>query len=154
MNRFAFLLPVVLSIGAQAQLPGTTQWNASLLESSSQKQGAPMKVAIDAKVEEGWHVYAATQAPGGPTPLSIKLEPDAPYELTGTIHGTTPVKHHDASFNLDTEFYTGSFRLQVAVKPKAVVKDVPIAVRYQMCSDTTCMPPKTVHLIARLNVGS
>jgi DsbC/DsbD-like thiol-disulfide interchange protein len=148
VKPLALLFPLALSLGAQAQLPGTTQWNASLLEQGTHKPGAPLLVAIDAKVQDGWHVYAASQAPGGPTPLSVKIEPDAPYQLAGPLLGTTPTKHHDASFDLDTQFYTGSFHLQLPVSATAASGSVPIAVRYQMCSDTTCMPPKTVHLVA------
>jgi hypothetical protein len=139
-----------MSIGAQAQRPGTTQWTASRVDTAPYREGAPVRIALNARVEEGWHVYAMTQAPGGPTALSVKGEPDAPLELVGAIDGTKPLKHHDASFDLDTEFYTGSFRLELVARPKAAASSVPLAVRYQMCSDTTCMPPKTVHLVAEL----
>ena len=85
-------------------------------------------------------------------PLVVRIEPNAPYQVAGKIDGTVPRKHHDPSFDLDTEFYTGSFMLRVTIKPlaqDAPVAAVPLAVRYQMCSDTTCLPPKTVHLVAK-----
>jgi thiol:disulfide interchange protein DsbD len=80
------------------------------------------------------------------------MDQGAPYALSGAITGSKPTKHHDASFNLDTEYFTDAFLLNVPVKATANGSgEVPIAVRFQMCSDTICMPPRTVHLVAKVS---
>lgn len=136
------------AIAAYAQAPGTVQWSASAAHSGD----GSLVVALKADVEKGWHIYAPTQPAGGPMPLVIRIEPGAPYELTGKIEGTAATKQHDASFNLDTEFYTGSFTLRLPVRTAEKGSgDIPLSVRYQMCSETTCMPPKTIHLVAKGN---
>jgi hypothetical protein len=123
------------------------QWSASAQPASN----GVVVVNVAAQIEKGWHIYAQTQPAGGPIPLRIGIEAGAPYELAGVVNGTKPLKHHDASFDLDTEFFTDSFALKVPVKTNAdVLQNVLITVRFQMCSDTTCMPPKTVHLAASL----
>lgn len=129
-----------------AQRPGTATWVTSV--EPANKQGVFL-VDVTAQIEKGWHIYGSSQSADGPIPLRIVVEPGAPFELAGNITGTVPQKHHDASFDLETQFYTDSFTLKVPVKATSTATaGVPLAVRFQMCSDTTCMPPKTVHLIA------
>jgi hypothetical protein len=129
-----------------AQVPGTAKWAATA--QSSNKQGVSV-VDVTAQIEKCWHIYAQSQSAGDPLPLRIAVEPGSPYELAGSITGTVPQKHHDVSFDLETQFYTDSFTLEVPVKAKPVAAtSVPLAIRFQMCSETTCMPPRTVHVIA------
>ena len=108
-------------------------------------------VRLGAEIPKGWHVYGLTQEQGGPIPLVIRVEPGGSYEFVGQPQGTVPQKHHDASFDLDTEFYTDSLELKVLVRgtKSEAGADVPLAVRFQMCSDTTCLPPRTIHLLAK-----
>lgn len=108
-------------------------------------------VRLSAVIPKGWHIYGIKQLPGGPTPLVIRIDQGAPYEISGIPQGTIPQKHHDASFDLDTEYFTDSVELNfpVTMTGSEINIGVPLSVRFQMCSDTTCLPPKTVHLIAK-----
>lgn len=147
----ALALLLVTAVSANAQRPGSVQWSASAKPSA---HAGEYVVALHAEVENEWHVYSAKQAPGGPLPLVIRVEQGAPFLLDGAISGSNPIQHHDASFNLDTEYFTGTFLLNVPVKSTSQGSgDVPIAVRFQMCSDTTCMPPRTIHLVAKVNAS-
>ncbi len=149
-SRYLSLL-LLTSLGASAQLPGTVQWNASAHPGT---RAGEFVVTLHADVEKGWHVYATTQSPGGPIPLVVRVEQNAPFALSGSISGSTPIKHHDASFNLDTEYFTGTFSLNVPVKAASTgTTAIPLAVRFQMCSETTCMPPKTIHLQAKVSAS-
>ena len=152
MKNHLLLLLFALPAAALAQVPGTTKWEA--IAQPLNKQGVSV-VNLTAQIEKGWHIYALSQPPGGPIPLRIAVEPGTPYELAGNITGAIPQKHRDPSFNLETQFYTDGFTLKVPVKvaPGAEAA-VPLAVRFQMCSDTTCMPPKTVHLVATVTLPS
>jgi DsbC/DsbD-like thiol-disulfide interchange protein len=146
MKKHLLLLLFAVPAVGFAQVPGTAKWEA--IAQPLNKQGV-LVVNLTAQIEKGWHIYALSQPPGGPIPLRIAVEPGTPYELAGNITGAVPQKHRDPSFNLETQFYTDSFTLKVPVKATSGVgAAVPLAVRFQMCSDTTCMPPKTVHLVA------
>jgi DsbC/DsbD-like thiol-disulfide interchange protein len=147
MRKLVLLLSLLPLMTAMAQTPGTVQWAASAPASAS--RDGVLLVNVSAQIEKGWHVYAQTQSPGGPTPLRVAIEAGAPYELAGAVTGTKPLMRHDPSFDLDTQFYTESFSLKVPVKARAGMQPgVPLTVRFQMCSETTCMPPRTVHLVA------
>lgn len=145
--QVALLLLAPLALFAQR--PGTTQWTASAQAASTPGEYV---VALHGTVEKGWHVYSTKQADGGPLPLVIRVDQGAPFALNGALSGTQPMKHHDAGFNLDTEYFTDTFVVNVPVKGTAnTTGEVPLAVRFQMCSDTTCMPPRTVHLVAKVS---
>lgn len=145
-------MPIVglcsLAAAGSAQSPASVQWHASATHGAYRQE---LLVRLGAEIPKGWHVYGTTQVQGGPLPLVIRVEPGAPYELVGKPQGTIPQKHHDASFDLDTEFYTDSveFKFLVRETKSDVDADVPLAVRFQMCSDTTCLPPRTVHLLTK-----
>ena len=149
MKQASSLLLFMASVSLSAQAPGNTQWTASAESAGKADQ---FVVSLKGDIEKGWHVYSLSEPAGGPIPLTIKIEPASSYVLAGEIRGTVPTKHHDTSFDLDTQFYTDTFLLKIPVKASIRGQDgnVPLAVRFQMCSDTTCMPPKTIHVIAKL----
>ncbi len=131
-----------------AQPQAVVEWSA-FTQSGAGSQAR--LVRLNAVIPKGWHVYGINQLPGGPIPLVIRIDQGAPYEIGGTPQGTTPQKHHDASFDLDTEYFTDSVDLSFPVKAASPETNtsVPLSIRFQMCSDTTCLPPRTIHLIAK-----
>ncbi|MFL6603550.1 MAG: protein-disulfide reductase DsbD domain-containing protein [Steroidobacteraceae bacterium] len=110
----------------------------------------PVTLELTAHVEEGWHVYALTQRPGGPIPLRVSID-DNPVASPGAPpSGSTPETRLDPSFNLQTEFYTNSFAVHVPVSLKSNAsagQSIPVSIRFQACSARECKPPKTVHLV-------
>ena len=148
---FAFFALLCLSSVefAQNQVQ-PVQWTGSTLAPIRIRQGSKFSVELTAKIEDGWHVYGLEQVSGGPTPLRVTLEENDIVQNVGLISGSTPVKKHDSSFDLDTQFYSQSFtlRLPVQVKPHSSIGNqvVLVAVRFQACNDRTCLPPRTVHV--------
>jgi hypothetical protein len=100
-------------------------------------------------VEDGWHVYALTQQPGGPIPLRVSIDDNPVAAPAGAPSGSTPESRLDPSFNLQTEFYTNSFAVHVPIRLKTNAGAdhlIPISIRFQSCSARECRPPKTIHL--------
>jgi DsbC/DsbD-like thiol-disulfide interchange protein len=156
--RIRCLVVVLLScaIGSSAQAPEQpVRWKASANPSASIKPGSNVNLDLSAEVQEGWHVYALTQSAGGPTPLQISLDPNDVAEIIGEPSGTAPVKKHDPSFDLDTEFYSQSFVLQVPLQIRRAVtgnRQVSLRVRFQACNGQICLPPKVVHLSVPIKI--
>lgn len=150
MKPLAILL--LFAGAAYSQKPGSVQW--SLTQKPAAHADA-RTLTLHAEIEKGWHVYGITQQAGGPLPLVLRVDANAPYEINGTVAGSVPQKHKDSSFNLTTEYFTDAFSLEIPLKQTAPSQsnDVPLAVRFQMCSDTTCMPPRTIHLVAKGNAS-
>jgi hypothetical protein len=107
---------------------------------------------ISAKIEGGWHLYSISQPPGGPIATRIWIPEDQPFKQSGNLRGPKSDKIFDPNFNMDVELYEGSAEFQLPVKPEADTKQtLHVKVSYQSCSDTLCLPPKTITL--ELEIG-
>ncbi len=116
----AAILIALLAGTAYAQKPVTAQWSLTQRAAANKDERV---VTLHATIERGWHVYAATQQPGGPIPLLVRVEPSTPYQLAGAITGTVPQKHQDASFNLTTEYFTDAFSLEIPLRQTGPSQD-------------------------------
>ena len=150
-----FGLCIATAVLAQGAPPQPVQWKASLTPSVSLKAGTKAAIDLSGEVQQGWHVYALTQPAGGPIPLRISLDENDVAQIHGETSGTKPIQHHDTSFDLETQLYQGDFTLHVPVEvkhPTAGKQIIPLSVRFQACSDRTCLPPRTVHLSVPVEV--
>jgi hypothetical protein len=149
MKRWLVLLACATAANAQTPDP-KVDWVASWT--------TPTTLELSGHVEEGWHVYALSQKPGGPIPLRVSIEDNPFASLSGPPSGSTPETRLDPSFNLQTEFYTSSFAVHVpvALKPGTATgnQQIPLSIRFQACSARECKPPKTIHLSVPVEVRS
>jgi hypothetical protein len=148
MNRWLLLL---IATTANAQTPDPqVDWVASW--------ASPTTLELSGHVEDGWHVYALTQRPGGPIALRVSIDDNPVARLAGPPSGSTPETRLDPSFNLQTEFYTSSFAVHVpvALQPGTAAgnQQIPLSIRFQTCSARECKPPKTIHLSVPVEVRS
>ena len=146
------VLLLLMPLAAFAQNPA--KWT---LESGdkgrSVKAGELFKAALKAEVETGWHLYALDQPAGGPFATTIKIPDGKPFEITGDIQAEKPTVKPDPNFVIDnkpleTRFYENraSFGLSLEAKNDTMVSDLAVDVRYQLCDDKVCLPPKTVRV--------
>jgi thiol:disulfide interchange protein DsbD len=93
---------------------------------------------------------------GGPTTTTIRLA-DNPAVASSEIHFPAPVRTFDPNFNLDTETYGKevTFWLSVRVQPDAKPGPLELTaqMRYQLCTDKECLPPKKVTATASLEIA-
>jgi Disulphide bond corrector protein DsbC len=154
--QWALLLaPGLCGAGPDHGVIPTVQWTATALSPTAVTRGSEAIVELSADLQEGWHVYALKQRPGGPTALRVTLDDNKVARLVGAPSGTIPEKKHDPSFGLETQFYSRSFvlRLPVRVKqPTAGRQLIPVSVLFQTCSDRECQPPRMVRLAVPIDV--
>jgi hypothetical protein len=144
-------------VTAAAQGPiQPVQWSGSAKPGTPLKRGSKVAIELSAEVQGGWHVYGLSQVPGGPTPLRVTMDENDVVHSVGATSGTAPVRKHDPSLDLETESYTGSFALhfpaQVNDHPDPGKQVISVAVRFQACSDRTCLPPRTVHVSVPIEI--
>jgi thiol:disulfide interchange protein DsbD len=146
-----------LSAGAVAQAPpDTVHWSASVASDSPVKAGSDVTVVINGSIDEGWHVYGLQQLPGGPTPLRVTLDVNDTATAAGDPSESVPQKIHDSRFGLDTQFHTHTLQLRLPVRVTAAAagsRTLPVSVRFQLCSEGECKPPRTVHLAAPVEIA-
>jgi thiol:disulfide interchange protein len=116
--------------------------------------GGQLTLTLTGTIEDGWHMYSLTQAPGGPLPTTIKLPPKQPFKLTGRITGTEPERIFDPNFSMETEIHADRvvYTLPITVDANTAGgnHELSIAVRFQACNDHICLPPAT--LLVKTNV--
>jgi thiol:disulfide interchange protein DsbD len=152
MNKLAFLLVPMLTIaGGNSLSIRPVRWSVV-------PRGSPLRVTpgrtvalqVQADIAKGWHIYSLTQKSGGPIPLSIKLVDGADVIVRGVIKAPQPERMFDKNFGIDTELYSGTarFTIPVGVPGRALsgFRKFQVAVRYQVCSDSLCLPARTEKL--------
>ncbi|MGB2751861.1 MAG: cytochrome c biogenesis protein CcdA [Pyrinomonadaceae bacterium] len=142
---FTFIVVVLSVLGVSAQNP--VSWT---LESDSKGKpaaaGKTFKVRLNAKVDGPWHLYAVEQPDGGPIPTTITTAAPETFAIDGKITSPKPITKFDENFKIDTKFFEKETWFDVVIKPltAANVDDLALNIKYQVCNDTTCLPPKTV----------
>ena len=155
------LLLLVLPLAGLAQNP--TKWSLSLDKNDGKiRANETYKAKLSVQVEDGWHLYALDQPAGGPIPTSIKAAERSGIEITGEIRTGRPTVKADPNFIVDgkpieTKFFEKTavfevpFRLDERVNEASEgepvhyysSENVAFDVRFQLCNDTFCLPPRT-----------
>lgn len=147
----SILITLAFGFAAFAQNPVSMTMSVS---PGTVAAGGKGTARINASIGGGWNMYSVTQGGGGPIPTRI-TSGEGPFTI-GAVSGPKPKVKLDPNFGINTESYSGSAAFNV---PFTVNADAPagpstlnIKVRYQVCNDTVCLPPKTVPLTAALNI--
>ncbi|MGI8467247.1 MAG: cytochrome c biogenesis protein CcdA [Pyrinomonadaceae bacterium] len=150
---FSMLLIFVLAGSLRAQNPVALSMT---VRPAKAKAGDKLTAQISASIGGGWHMYSITQGAGGPVPTRITVDESGVFKAAGNARGSAPQREMDANFGIITETYSGSatFTVPVAVDAaaQAGAQTLSIGVRYQVCNDSVCLPPKTVKVSAPVEI--
>src|SRR5688500_17186930 len=168
MNKLAYLLLLPLTAASVTPTDGPVVPEAALslrpvkwsvIGGSSPREvvsGRTVPLTVEAEIAKGWHMYSLTQKPGGPIPLRLQLLGAADAVVRGVIRAPKPSRVFDKNFGIETEFYSGSprFTIPVGVPGRTLtgVRKFQVAARFQVCSATLCLPPRTDKLDVALRV--
>ncbi len=143
----SFLILTVLFLPAVVLAQNPVSWS---LESDAKgktlKQNEAFKAKLKATIEGEWHLYAVEQPDGGPFPTKITIPENSLFQLDGKPNSPAPITRFDPNFNIDTKFFAKSAEFNLPLKAISEAKgdDLAVNVRYQVCDDKVCLPPKTV----------
>lgn len=163
MNKLQFFLLIPLLASADPSGHRTlsirpVRW--SVVPRSTPLQVTPgrtVPLTVQADIAKGWHIYSLTQKAGGPIPLSITLVDAGDVIVRGVIKAPQPERAFDKNFGMETELYSGNTRFTIPVgvpgRSLAGFRKFHVGVRYQVCSDTLCLPPRTEKLAVVLLVA-
>ncbi|HRH43599.1 MAG TPA: cytochrome c biogenesis protein CcdA [Pyrinomonadaceae bacterium] len=134
-----------------AQNPVSLSMNVS---PGSVPAGGKGTAKVTASIGGGWHMYSVTQGAGGPVPTRISID-GGPFKMNG-VSGPRPKVQMDPNFGINTETYEGSatftIPFTVAADTAEGAQTLNVNVRYQLCNDTMCLPPKTVKVSAPVTI--
>ncbi len=140
---------------AQSEKFNHVQWKLTF-DQASAAPGATVLGRLEATVEPEWHMYSLTTPPG-PIPTTIQVR-NSPAVDKFTILEPPPIRKFDPNFNADTETYEGSQLFFTRIQLNKDLKPGPTSItfepRYQTCSGTSCIPPRTRTVSADLNIAA
>jgi DsbC/DsbD-like thiol-disulfide interchange protein len=120
--------------------------------------GRTVPLTLQADIAKGWHIYSLTQKPGGPIPLRIELIGAADIVIRGIVQAPKPERTFDKNFGIETELYSGSPRFTIPVgvpgRSRSGLRKFQVAARYQVCSETLCLPARTDKLNVSLRIAA
>jgi thiol:disulfide interchange protein DsbD len=139
-RAFIAIALAIPTLSARAQNP--VHWTVG----ATSRSGATITAHLAASIETGWHVYALSQASGGPVAMRITLASGQPFTI-GEVTGPTPKSDYDSNFDLTVDEYEGkaafAIPLHAATSAHAASDSVTLRVRYQACNAQLCLPPRT-----------
>ncbi len=147
-------LAIVLASAGWAQRLDPVQWSLAPMAAKI-ATGQTAVLRLEAKLDEGWHLYSPTTPEGGPIPTTIALQ-DSPAVSAFRVLEPKPERKFDPNFNLDTETFEKSavFYILADLKKDAATGPLQLTalMRYQACNDRLCLPPRRKTATAKLAV--
>lgn len=146
-SRKLFLLFIVIFLPAFTFAQNPVSWSLeSAAKGSTLKKDGVFKASLKAAIEENWHLYAVEQPGEGPYPTKITVAENQPFQIDGKITTSEAITKFDPNFNIETRYFAGKAEFNLPLKAIADSKsdDLAVNVRYQVCDDKVCLPPKTV----------
>ena len=111
---------------------------------------APPVLVVTAHLDEGWHLYAIDQKPGGPRPTRIVVAaesswlPAGPFVPDEPPHGRT-ITDVPGWVGLEVREHSGRVVWRAPLVPGGEGVDaITGSVSVQLCRDTSCSPPETI----------
>jgi len=154
----SFLAVLATLFPAAAQRQDPAHWTLSF-EPAEARPGTSILGRLEVALDEGWHLYSPTTPPGGPIPTTIELA-ESGGVASAEVYQRPPVTKFDKAFQLDTETYekatTFIFLTRIADDAPEGEVELIARVRYQLCDDTQCLPPrrKTVAALVRIRADA
>ena len=156
-------LALLLSLTASASAQGSrleappraddlVQWTARIVPGDEPGE-ARYEWAVE--VAEGWQLYGAKSEAGIPLAFTLGKLPEG-VVARGELRETPTENGMDEALGLPYAYHTGSARISQALRVDRRASGrhrISSRVRFAICDDSVCLPPKTVELSATLAVG-
>ena len=143
MNKLlAILITLIIATALHAQVQDPVKWNYTAAKNSDKEY----TVTISATLLPAWHIYSMNTPANGPVPTSISFSKNPLVLLNGAVKENGKLKtEHDEIFGVDVKYYADKVEYVQSVKLKSSVKtNVSGSIKYMVCNDKLCLPPKTV----------
>lgn len=120
--------------------------------------GGTASVGVRAAIDNGWHIYAIDQDPGGPVPTRITLGDGQPFTLASAVSTITPPHTEmDESFHINVRMHDRDAGFTVPIKVDSSARPggdtVHVNARYQVCNASLCLPPQTARLTVPVRIA-
>ena len=165
VSLFTLGLLALVPVEGQGQFPDIGLGSGSPAEftftgpEGTARPGETVKFKIHVKLQPGWHIYAASMPdlPAGPRPTRIEITAPAGAELVDMQPDRDPIVKFEEAFQLQTEYFEDSVTWTVTVRlPSNLSGRAKLEgkLKYQLCTETQCLPPSTHEFSLPLQVAA
>jgi hypothetical protein len=108
---------------------------------------------LTATISESWHIYSQHITEGGPVPTSILFAKNPIITLNKDVKEIGDViKKREEVFDMDVQYFKGKVDFVQNIELKANVKtNINGTIKYMVCNDSECLPPKTIIFSVAIN---
>ena len=150
---FLLLLLAVLSPAAGQRPTDIVRWTVTA-PGAWTSAGGTLKLTVNAKVQDGWKLYALDQPTAGPSPLAFSTA--KPFAVVTKSIAAPPAKVlKDPLFDGNTRYYEKDVTITVPVAVPvdlAGMHQIPLEVTFQACGADICLRPFTQKLPVQIEV--
>ncbi len=121
------------------------------------RAGEVVNVTVEATIEGEWHLYSIANDPdAGPYPTQFSSA-NPQMAVAGDVKESEPSIEFDPNFETELGWHTGeaTFVIPVAFRPESQSEGsnmIDLEVLYQVCDDSSCLPPKTKSITQPITV--
>jgi Disulphide bond corrector protein DsbC len=149
----------VLTQDTAAPMPAATVVKPHVFVSVDRvPRGTEFQAAIVVDIARGYHMNSNKPTDPYLIPTTLKAEVPAGIELRETIYPAGKMEKFAFSPDKPLNVYTGSVTLRLRLAAQAGVAlgatTVPVALRYQACNDSACLPPVKVPVNIKFEVAA
>ncbi|WP_407401602.1 cytochrome c biogenesis protein CcdA [Sodaliphilus sp.] len=140
-RQYSILLILLLAtFSLSAQIVTPVKWKTSV-KMNDDKHGV---VVMQAKIDNGWHMYATELPDGGPVATSVEWSTLNGVKLDGKLTwDNKPVEKHDKSFDMTLKWWEKKVTLSQAFVVTGEEYEIKGTIRYMACDDQQCSAPET-----------
>ncbi len=141
----------------EQEIPKVLATFEAKMEPATARPGEHVRLIVTGRIADGWYTYSLVPQDDefAPPPTTLKLKA-AGLEIQGPVYETNPVLKKDKVFGIPLAFHPKSVRFyqNLRVPEKAGPGKISLtgALRYQVCNNRICTPPRTEKISAGLTV--
>jgi DsbC/DsbD-like thiol-disulfide interchange protein len=121
-------------------------------------RGREFQAAVVVQIAPGYHMNSHTPSEAYLIPTSLTAQAPAGFQVVDTLYPAGKQMKFSFSPDKPLDVYSGS----VTLKMKLLAQNdaplgaatIPVVLRYQACSDSTCLPPVKVPVDVKLEVSA
>ncbi len=157
MRTFSSVLLLLVLIAtpsfAQIGLDGPDSAAKATIEGSLHKRsGDEVEGTITARIASGWHVNSHTPSEEFAIPTVLELDAASATLAGEPQYPSHAMKAFGFTGGKQLAVYEGTFQIAFRARLKAGATKIVASLRYQACSDTVCLPPRTA--IADIDINA
>lgn len=145
------ILIVILMIAATsmfAQIQNPVKWSFTSKKISAGKY----EIHLTATIDNGWHIYSQTTPDGGPVATAITFNKNPLVTIDGAAKEVGKLEQrNEPLFGVEVKQFSNKVDFIQTVTVKANVKtNTTGTIKFMVCNNKQCLPPKTIEFNAAL----